>query len=397
MKSYIVRLLAVVVSVTAVCLITLSSVSARSGPNYSKPWLSRVVMTSAKTGWGTSPAHVLKTMDGGRTWRTVLAIPNVSTVAIGGPHVLFASIGLDTAWAVIPSAHGLRTYRTVNGGVTWAYSHQPFAGENNTWGPQQLVFADPQHGWLLLHDGVNSNSRVSSTLGTLHSRSEGSLCGIFRYVPHEILRTSDGGRVWTRIEYALVNNHTSRRALPPCDDPGTYLSFINAKIGLATCTCGAKHVFRTEDGGRMWRQEAMPAPMTDSAPGQLTVVGPHKILLLPVALDSPPAFVLYRSIDGGLSWKPTTAIGSSSDFSPNFSPLSNLTSWVELGPVLRRTTDGGIRWYVMTKKAPFIVPPQLDFVNKSDGFALSPTGGSHHLWVTTDSGRHWCKIIVGRS
>lgn len=45
----------------------------RPAPNAVGPLLTHIAMTSAEAGWGTTPTRVLRTTDGGRTWRTVLS------------------------------------------------------------------------------------------------------------------------------------------------------------------------------------------------------------------------------------------------------------------------------------------------------------------------------------
>ena len=241
--------------------------------------------------------------------------------------------------------------------------------------PGDLVFSDAMHGWLLLHDGAAAGS-----------------------APHSILRTVDAGRHWTRVEFNYLGRH-SPMSLPGCDGAAGYLSFMNATTGWAMGICGAgpqfEEVFGTHDGGHTWHQSAIPTPGTNLSwfdPGTVVVVGMHRFLLLPVSLAKPRQFVLYRSIDGGLSWKPTTPIPGGSpnaSMGPDFSygPLTNLISWVLIGHTVYRTTDGGVEWYPMTSTFGFGSQIQLDFVTKHDGFAVN--SGAQHILVTTDSGRHW--------
>jgi len=247
--------------------------------------------------------------------------------------------------------------------------------------PAQLVLADPAHGWLLL----------------LGSPAAGS-------APQAILRTSNSGRSWTRVEFAYLNGHRSHLSLSSCNGAVANLSFINSTVGWATGQCGAfpegKLISQTTDGGRAWHAVAVPTPgfkLSYFDPGQVTLVG-RGLLLLPVSLTRPAAFILYRSIDGGMSWKPTSAIrarGVAQYIGPamSYGPFSNLTSWVMLNGVLHRTTDGGNAWYVMARHSGLGAQPELDFVNQNDGFALRGPSSSH-IFITTDSGRQWRKIVV---
>jgi hypothetical protein len=66
----------------------------------------------------------------------------------------------------------------------------------------ELIFADAVHGWLLLHDGAAAGS-----------------------APQAILRTTNAGRRWTRVEFNYLIGHPSPKSLPACDGAVAYLSF----------------------------------------------------------------------------------------------------------------------------------------------------------------------------
>ena len=366
----------------SICLTSSFVAQATAAPTKGGPGLTHTAMVTNETGWGTTDSRVLWTTNGGRTWQTMLSVPKLSPFPNEGQHFVFAPVGQDDAWAVTATNHGLRTYRTQDAGTTWAQTQLRLGGSQHASSPGGLTFADSTHGWLLLHDGVAAGS-----------------------APNAILRTADGGHHWSLVEFNDLAGHSSPMSLPACDGAVSYLSFVNSTTGWSTGTCGAgpqiEEVFRTHNGGRTWHQEAVPTPgfkRTYFAAGSVIPVGVHRLLLLPVSLATPSAFLLYRSIDGSLSWKPTTPIWVRSPYSylgPQFTfeALNNLVCWVAIGNALRRTTNGGIKWYGMSSHLPFRTPTQLDFVNKHDGFALSfLVGGASRMYATTDSGRHWYKV-----
>ena len=356
------------------------TVAARGAPKANTKVLTHLAMSTARIGWGTTAHAIVRTTDGGRTWHTVLTVPRPPSTTWPG-YFSFASIGTNRAWAVATSPKGVRTYQTANAGATWTFSWQSYAGQKRTPVAGQLIFADSVHGWLLLHDGAAAGS-----------------------APHSILRTSDGGRQWSRVEFNYLNRR-SPRSLSPCDGAAGNLSFVSSSTGWATGMCGATpqytQVDATSDGGRTWRPVALPTPgfkLGWFEPGIVYVI--HGILLLPVSVAGPASFVLYRSIDGGLRWKPTTPIPGPSPH-PNyvgpqfgFDALNNLVSWVDIGDVLYRTTDAGIKWYVMSKSPNLPTSAEFDFVTRHDGFALRPAMGSAHIFFTSDSGRHWRRIVA---
>jgi photosystem II stability/assembly factor-like uncharacterized protein len=302
----------------------------------------------------------------------------------GGPAGVFASDGA-TAWVVSFTTHGLWTYRTTDNGVHWKEWHQRFAGENISNGIEQMVFSDPNHGWVLVLGGAGMGS-----------------------AGHEILRTSDGGKTWARVEYATMTGKSSPHALPLCNGAVSTISFVGPEIGWVTGICGAisnsKEVFQSTDGGHKWHRAHVSAPVKNLkyfSAGQVvdvsqTVRQPPSELM-PVAVANPSEFLLYHSGDAGLHWTPTSAVKEAgSGIGPSFlyAPYSASTSWVLLGsyvkdkarPTLWRTINGGTSWSALAK--PFAAGQilQLDFPTTNAGFAVASTG---KVYVADDAGKNW--------
>ena len=105
-------------------------------------------------GAGTEGYEVYRSLDGGRSWREVLAtpwqrkLPHISNYA--GPFSVLAGGGAVLAGTCSPCrARGTTTVlQTADGGRTFV--RRTFAGANL----RALAFTDPGHGWLLLDGRV---------------------------------------------------------------------------------------------------------------------------------------------------------------------------------------------------------------------------------------------------
>lgn len=128
---------------------------------------------------GTEDYHVYRSLDGGSTWRAVLAspiqqrLPAISNYA--GPFSILGSGAAVFSGSCSPcEGFGTATImRTLDGGASFRRS-TPFHG----YAPQALSFVDAARGWLLT--GAHAGSAASARLGV-------------------VWQTVDGGRSWHAV------------------------------------------------------------------------------------------------------------------------------------------------------------------------------------------------------
>jgi photosystem II stability/assembly factor-like uncharacterized protein len=185
---------------------------------------------SAKVVWASgSEGTVIRTVDGGRTWRQV-GPPDTADLqfrdieAFDADHAVALSIG---------EGELSRVYRTADGGRSWT---ETFRNTDPAAFYDCLAFSDPRHG-LALSDPVDGKFRI--------------------------LSTADGGRSWRVLPSA---------GMPPAlagefafAASGTCLVATSGRAWFATGGGAAARVFSTADRGRTWQAAETPVPSGPSA------------------------------------------------------------------------------------------------------------------------------------
>jgi photosystem II stability/assembly factor-like uncharacterized protein len=365
-----------------------------SGPQSTAPiWLDSLQMTSPSTGWALrwtqNPAVAnggylapARTVDGARTWTSVTPPAIRALLATPGATVVLQAFDGERAWLAVTAAatdgsptHLTDVFATVNGGRTWTTS-APLKVSGYT---VFLSFAGPEHGWLLMANGVAMGQE-----------------------PVQLYRTGDAGLRWS-LAARTPKAGTESTGLPAgCDKAA--LAFATASVGYISNACnllsGALLVSR--DGGVHWAPQTLPVPATSCGDGcQVSgpqFVGPTAFLVIDRAPEAPYFLV---SPDLGVTWR-SEPLPSGAGEDPRvqfFSPLSGML--VSAGPqgaighVFYTTADGGQTWTAVPQGRFFTqLGTSFDFVTARTGFAWAAGADAQGssppaMYQTTDSGRTW--------
>lgn len=186
-----------------------------------------------------------------------------------------------------------------------------------------------------------------------------------------ILITTDGGKAWT-----------SRRL-----SQGGLLSISAIGDSFIWASSGFGEVCRSNDGGKTWRNSIvgyslLTIQFVDTLDGWL-------VWTAPLGLDLGSISGIFRTINGGLTWK--LQHGDTSRY-PTYQGrgcfLDSLHGWVAQYVGVRRTIDGGETW------SPIIYvggPENMQatfFLDTLRGWAV----GWHGIGKTTDGGVGWSGV-----
>jgi photosystem II stability/assembly factor-like uncharacterized protein len=219
----------------------------------------------------------------------------------------------------------------------------------------------------------------------------------------DVHQTTDGGTRWTKISSTPSSPDTTGTLAWNGNKTG--ISFRDNLTGWVTGR-GHQHpdrpasawLYRTDDGGRSWKPQSLSIPKGFQS-AQAVITKPPVFFgsegVLPVVLFNVESqkwdAAFYQTRDGGDTWSFTTAVRySSPDFVYQF--LDAKHGWVTDGQQLSVTSDGGQRWTTVSPNISIKGTSELDFVTNETGWAIivDPTNGDHvQLLKTTDGGHTW--------
>ncbi len=249
----------------------------------------------------------------------------------------------DRGWAVGGSGALLGT---IDGGKNWRILRRPTEDTLH-----DIYFSDAEHGWLVCERSIY----------LLKAKDE----------PRSyLLRTSDGGASWKRVEVTGTD----------IDLAVIRITFANDERGWVFGEMGA--LYATEDGGRTWARQPVPtkhllhgAAFLDDGQGWLVGAG----------------LTILKTTDGGATWR-EGQIEQVTDKPPASAQLRAVSfvderrGWaVGTGGVVFATTNGGRTWRALA------TPTDADlfdvkFFDASEGWAV---GGGGTVLHTVDGGANW--------
>jgi photosystem II stability/assembly factor-like uncharacterized protein len=208
-----------------------------------------------------------------------------------------------------------------------------------------IDMVDANIGWGLSNDGDSSDT----------------------YLPHNIVRTTDGGRTWTKATPAGATSDTVILAMHFLDANTGWLATIDQQQ-QPQGTPMAVALHGTTDGGRAWSSANVPFDYTfvtlypfvsldflDANHGWMTIYGPGGMSTTPGQL--------FTTTDGGKSW---TELANTANTGGQLSGQTLAAGQMPFGGVIH-------------------------FHNATTGWLVGSMAGTdvHHLYITQDGGRTW--------
>jgi photosystem II stability/assembly factor-like uncharacterized protein len=382
-------------------------------------------------GWAIGEPPLLYTANGGRVWLT-------DSTVMGGIDALPRRIFF------IDSLHGwvltgkTNIYRTPNGGKIWTRhlidsvavvnDLDPLLGEFIS---KEIMFLNPQQGWLATSWGLYSSSDSGKTWQRLNREygfdgvyfvntrhgwvTGGNTFARIGAISNQIFETLDGGMT-LQSKTKSVTNATlwgvdfidamtgwavgvDGTILHTIDGGKTWVHqaspsvswlkkviFIDKNTGWIVGYGGT--ILHTKDGGQIWQKQNSG---TNYALVEASFVSKQKGWVVGWSLDTDPVSgIVLHTNDGGATWQNQTPAGIGRLYGVAF--IDSLRGWIavgggsleDVGGKLYRTLDGGRTWEIQLDK-PGDAFSRIVFVDSLHGWVASPNG----ILRTIDGGRTW--------
>jgi photosystem II stability/assembly factor-like uncharacterized protein len=315
-------------------------------------------MITSSEGWGLTDEYVLRTRDGANQWENVT--PGGSFGA--GARLSGYFRDSDTGWVLLSGSDFTSgtLYHTEDGGQTWQQAAVPF-------GNGSFTFIDPLDGWVMVGTGAGAGS-----------------------FSVDIYRTGDGGATWQMV-YSLDPNGANGLPLSGAKNGIAFSDSTHGWVGGSRPEDGFVWLYASQDGGATWAQQnlALPSGYEDAMTSiEAPIFYSAQVGVLPVTLfKEQTSTVYYVTQNGGVDWTATqvvnnhghTAVASPQDF------------WLWDGQSISVSHNGGQVWATQPTNVDLSdTLVQVDFVNASDGFALTrDADGNSLLYFSTDGGLTW--------
>src|SRR5947208_1610385 len=271
---------------------------------------------------------VFKSTDYGRTWQPIFddqPTASVGAIAVApvNPNVVYVGSGEGLHRPDLSVGDGI--YKSIDAGKTWTH----------------LGLRDGQQIAQLAVDPKNADRLFVAVAG--HPYGPNVERGVFRSV--------DGGKTFEKVLYRGENVGASDMQIDPSDPTIVYAALWDSREGPwenGIFNGDKGGIFKSVDGGKTWRQ------LIKGLPGNIVqaniAIAPSSPKSLFAAVRTKTIAKLYRSEDGGETWKGTTddprpglGIGGGDLPVVRFDP-KNPQIVYSASVVCWKSTDGGRTW-----------------------------------------------------
>jgi photosystem II stability/assembly factor-like uncharacterized protein len=278
---------------------------------------------------GVNNGGVWKTDDYGRTWKPIFdSAPtgSVGDIAVSPsqPNIIYVGSGEGLHRPDLGVGDGM--FKSTDGGKTWQH-----IGLNDV---QQI-------GRVVVHP---TNPDIVIVAGLGHPYGANEMRGVFR--------TRDGGKNWEKVLYINHNTGAIQVEFDPTNPEIIFADMWEHREGPwenASFSGTNSGLHKSTDGGTTWKKITQGLPTGDQGLGRIGFgISPSNSKRMYATVDARDLSGIYRSDDGGESWKRTSTdgriFGRGSDFAEVRVHPKNPDVVYSANVAAYRSNDGGYTW-----------------------------------------------------
>lgn len=354
-------------------------------------------MMDGGTGWGigripnSQDSLVLRTTDGGNTWKNVTPSQVIYDNAGEASEVSGCFRDQNHAWLIFITRdslrEGIQVWYTEDGGGTWSRTELPLSGYTvQFFTDPKIAFLDLQTGWIFARIGQNEGREF---------------IGLYT--------TYDGGLTWA----PMVTSGTANLPSLGRKNGAVFRDTLEGWIsGESTSIEPDAVLWHTFDGGNSWYKQQLPAPYGYNIPDGLlsdpaitcsfetpkfvdmVYVCAWSVLKCSGGSLSEPVSILYWSYDRLSSWQTYRLPSAEGDLSfygieVGWYAIQN-PAGSDFPYEILFTENGGANWRTIASLA---WDSRLQFITPAIGYAIATYQGMPALVRTNNSGFDWEQLF----
>lgn len=331
---------------------------------------------------GAASGGVWKTMNSGVSWTPVFdeqPILNIGALAIqqSNPSIVWVGTGEGNPRNSISIGEGM--YKTMDAGRTW----------------KRMGLAQTRNIHRVIIDPANPNTVYAGAIGNPYGQSK----------DRGVYKTTDGGETWNQILFTNDTSGPGDMIMDPSNPNKLFVAMWHHYRNPYHLESGGKGsgLYMTIDGGKHFVKLGKEHGLPDGNLGRIGITISRSNPNVVYALVESTKSGLYKSEDGGYSWKLVNGQKTIVDNRPFYfqdiisDPLNENTLWY-ISQTVQKSIDGGKNFETIIPYSGIHPDHHAFWIHPTDNqFIVDGNDGG--IGITRDGGKTWMfdeKIPVGQ-